>query len=225
MIKLKNITKIYRMGEIEVKALQNIDLAIEKGELVAIVGPSGSGKSTLMNILGCLDVPTSGEYWLEGKEVGKLSENELARIRNTKIGFVFQKFNLLPQLTAWDNVQVPLLYAGVPFKERKDRAAEALHRVGLGERLHHRPNELSGGQQQRVAIARAIVTSPSFLLADEPTGALDSRTGQEIMDLIFELNSSDTTIVVVTHDISLARRFPRRIAIRDGEVTKEAEAV
>ena len=178
-----------------------------------------------MNILGCLDVPTSGEYWLEGKEVGKLSENELARIRNTKIGFVFQKFNLLPQLTAWDNVQVPLLYAGVPLKERKDRAAEALHRVGLGERLHHRPNELSGGQQQRVAIARAIVTSPSFLLADEPTGALDSRTGQEIMDLIFELNSSDTTIVVVTHDISLARRFPRRIAIRDGEVTKEAEAV
>lgn len=225
MIKLKNITKIYRMGEVEVKALQNINLSIEKGELVAIVGPSGSGKSTLMNIVGCLDVPTGGEYWLEGKEVGKLSESELAHIRNTKIGFVFQKFNLLAQLTAWDNVQVPLIYAGVSLQERRDQAAEALHRVGLGDRLHHRPNELSGGQQQRVAIARALVTSPSFLLADEPTGALDSRTGQEIMDLIFELNSDDTTVIVVTHDLKLACRFPRKIALHDGEVRKEAEAV
>ena len=225
MIRLKDITKIYRMGEIEVKALQNVNLSIEKGELVAIVGPSGSGKSTLMNIIGCLDVPTSGEYWLEGNEVGKLSESELARIRNSKIGFVFQKFNLLAQLTAWDNVQVPLLYAGVSLQERRNQAAEALHRVGLGERLYHRPNELSGGQQQRVAIARALVTSPSFLLADEPTGALDSRTGQEIMDLIFELNSADTTVVVVTHDMALARRFPRKITIHDGEVKKEVEAV
>ena len=225
MIELKNIAKKYRMGEIEVKALQAINLSIEKGELVAIVGPSGSGKSTLMNILGCLDVPTSGEYWLDGKEVGKLSESELARIRNTKIGFVFQKFNLLAQLTAWDNVQVPLLYASVHLKERRNRAAEALHRMGLGDRLHHRPNELSGGQQQRVAIARALVTSPSFLLADEPTGALDSRTGQEIMDLIFELNSGDTTVIVVTHDLMLARRFPREIALCDGELRKESEVI
>lgn len=221
MIELKNITKTYRMGKIGVNALRGITLSVAAGELMAIIGPSGSGKSTLMNILGCLDVPTSGEYWLEGKEVGKLADNELARLRNQKIGFVFQKFNLLPQLTAWENVQVPLVYAGVGLKERRERAAEALRQVGLSERLHHRPNELSGGQQQRVAIARALVTRPSFLLADEPTGNLDSHSGREIMDLLFTLNSASTTVIVVTHDMELARRFPRLIAIQDGEVVKE----
>jgi len=221
MIELKNITKTYRMGKISVDALRGVTLSVAAGELMAIVGPSGSGKSTLMNILGCLDVPTSGEYWLEGKEVGKLADNELARLRNQKIGFVFQKFNLLPQLTAWENVQVPLLYAGVGLKERRERAAEALRQVGLSERLHHRPNELSGGQQQRVAIARALVTRPSFLLADEPTGNLDSRAGREITELLFALNSNRTTVIVVTHDQALARRFPRLIAIQDGEVVKE----
>ncbi|HHY92996.1 MAG TPA: ABC transporter ATP-binding protein [Firmicutes bacterium] len=221
MIELKNITKTYRMGRISVNALRGITLSVAAGELMAIVGPSGSGKSTLMHILGCLDVPTSGEYWLEGKEVGKLTDNELARLRNQRIGFVFQKFNLLPQLTAWENVQVPLLYAGVGLKERRERAAEALRQVGLGERLRHRPNELSGGQQQRVAIARALVARPAFLLADEPTGNLDSRAGQEIMELLFALNSASTTVIVVTHDLALARRFPRLIAIQDGEVVEE----
>ncbi|MDK2882252.1 MAG: putative transport system ATP-binding protein [Bacillota bacterium] len=222
MIELKNVKKTYRMGKITVDALRGISLSVAAGELVAIVGPSGSGKTTLMNIIGCLDVPTSGEYWLEGREVGKLPDNELARLRNQKIGFVFQKFNLLPQLTAWENVQVPLVYAGVKLKERRERSLEALRQVGLAERIHHRPNELSGGQQQRVAIARALVTRPSFLLADEPTGNLDSRAGREIIDLLFELNSTNsTTVIVVTHDLGLARRFPRVISIQDGQVVRE----
>jgi len=222
MIELKKVKKTYRMGKIAVDALRGISLSVTAGELVAVVGPSGSGKTTLMNILGCLDVPTSGEYWLEGREVGKLTDNELARLRNQKIGFVFQKFNLLPQLTAWENVQVPLVYAGVKLKERRERALEALQQVGLAERIHHRPNELSGGQQQRVAIARALVTRPSFLLADEPTGNLDSQTGREIIDLLFELNRANgTTVIVVTHDLELARRFPRVVAIQDGQVVRE----
>ncbi|MDK2926307.1 MAG: putative transport system ATP-binding protein [Bacillota bacterium] len=225
MIELREVTKVYRMGKVAVNALRGVSLSIAAKELVAIVGPSGSGKTTLMNILGCLDVPTSGEYWLEGKEVGKLSDNELAQLRNRKIGFVFQKFNLLPQLSAWENVQVPLIYAGISLKERRERALEALQQVGLAERIHHRPNELSGGQQQRVAIARALVTRPSFLLADEPTGNLDSRAGREIMDLLFELNSTQgTTLIVVTHDLGLANRFPRVISIQDGQVVGEGVA-
>ncbi|NLY49792.1 MAG: ABC transporter ATP-binding protein [Firmicutes bacterium] len=221
MIELRDITKTYRMGKIAVHALRGVSLEVKAGELVAIVGPSGSGKSTLMNIIGCFDVPTSGEYRLEGKEVGRLTDNDLARLRNRKIGFVFQKFNLLPQLTAWENVQVPLLYAGVRLQERRERAAKALRQVGLGDRLHHRPNEMSGGQQQRVAIARALVTRPSFLLADEPTGNLDSNSGREIMDLLFSLNEEGTTLIVVTHDGLLAKRFPRLVEIRDGQLVRE----
>lgn len=216
LIEVKNLTKVYRMGDIEVHALRQLSLMIWPGEFVAIMGPSGSGKSTFMNILGCLDLPTSGDYWLAGKEVSKMTSDELATIRNQQIGFVFQQFNLLPRTTALDNVELPMLYAGVPAAERKERATARLIEVGLGDRLMNRSTQLSGGQQQRVAIARALVNRPSLLFADEPTGALDSRTSVEIMALFQAINREGQTIVLVTHEPDIARHANRIIRFRDG---------
>ena len=217
MIKIKDITKIYRMGEIEVQALRGASLTILDGELVAIMGPSGSGKSTLMNILGCLDVPTSGSYELDGIEVSSLSDDELAEVRNRKIGFVFQSFNLLPRRTALEQVELPLMYQG--GNNRREKAKEALALVGLGERMHHKPTELSGGQQQRVAIARALVTNPSMILADEPTGNLDTKSSEEIMNVFLRLNSEmGITVAFVTHEPDIASHTRRIIHIRDGEI-------
>ncbi len=217
MIELENVYKIYRMGDSEVHALDGVSLKIEAGEWVAIVGPSGSGKSTLMNVIGCLDQPTSGSYKLDGVEVARMSDRELARVRNRKIGFVFQTFNLLPRTTALANVELPLVYAGA--RDRRQRAIAALERVGLGDRLHHRPNELSGGQQQRVAIARALVTNPAIILADEPTGNLDSKSGAEIMELFHRLHTEQgLTIVMVTHDPDIAAQCERVVHIRDGKI-------
>jgi putative ABC transport system ATP-binding protein len=207
---------------LEVQALTDVSLTIDRGDYVAIVGPSGSGKSTLMNILGCLDVVTDGHYWLNGTDVEEMSERELAAVRNTHIGFVFQQFNLLPSLTAWRNVELPLCYAGVPKPVRRRRATEALERVGLADRLEHRPAELSGGQQQRVAIARALVTDPSLMLADEPTGNLDSHSSEDVMFLLDELHAAGRTIVLITHDLDVARAAPRTIAVRDGVVHEDA---
>jgi len=217
MIEIDNITKIYKLGDTEVRALDGVSLKINKGEMVAIMGPSGSGKSTLMAILGCLDVPTSGGYRLDDEKVEGLNDNQLADIRNRKIGFVFQQFNLLARTTALDNVMLPLTYGGVRGKERRERTEEALQKVGLGDRMHHRPNELSGGQQQRVAIARALVNSPSIVLADEPTGALDSKTGAEIIGLFQQLHRDlGQTVIFVSHDPFIARHTERVIRLADG---------
>ena len=221
LIKMTGITKDYRMGETVVHALRGIDLEVEQGEFLAIVGPSGSGKSTLMNLIGCLDRPTSGEYYLDGRKVSDLSDDDLARIRNKSIGFVFQTFNLLPRTNCLHNVELPLLYANVGRKERERKALEILEKVGLGDRIHHNPNELSGGERQRVAIARALVNDPSIVLADEPTGNLDSKTGSEILSIFSELNREGKTIVLVTHERYIADYAKRIIFLRDGKIVSE----
>ena len=223
MIDLQRVTKTYQMGNVEVKALYGVSLSIQQGEMVAIMGPSGSGKSTLMNIVGCLDVPTSGKYFLESDEVGSLNDNRLAEIRNRKIGFIFQTYNLLPRLTALANVELPLLYGS--SQDRRRRALEALEKVGLGDRIHHRPTELSGGQQQRVGIARALVKEPAILLADEPTGNLDSQSSKEIIDILQGLNREEgITVLVVTHESDIAGHTRRVVSMLDGVVVKD-EAV
>lgn len=222
MIELKEVSKIYTIGEEQVYALNNANMKIREGEFVSIIGPSGSGKSTMMNIIGCLDVADEGEYILDGISIEQYSERELAKIRNRKLGFIFQNFNLLPKLTAEENVELPLLYQGVKASERRRRVREALERVELSHRLHHRPTELSGGQQQRVAIARALVTCPSLFLADEPTGNLDTKTGEEIMHLFHELHEAGNTIVLITHDNGVAEEAERKIRIRDGSVEEVA---
>lgn len=224
MIELVDITRHYRMGDTTVRALDGVSLTIDEGEYVSVVGPSGSGKSTLMNLVGCLDSPTSGRYLLAGDDVAGLSRDRLAQVRNRRIGFVFQSFNLLPRVSAAENVELPLVYAGVPRRERREIAHEVLSRVGLHDREHHVPNELSGGQRQRVAIARALAGSPSVLLADEPTGALDSKTGVEIMALFRELNEGGVTLVVVTHDAEVARQSNRVVQVRDGRVLQDVPA-
>ncbi len=212
------LRKEYELGAETVRALQGVDIQIDKNDFVAIMGPSGSGKSTLLNLIGCLDTPTSGQYWLSGQEVSQLDDNELARIRNQRIGFIFQTFNLLPRTTALHNVELPLIYAGVSAKERHARAKETLEAVGLADRTHHHPNELSGGERQRVAIARALVNKPSLVLADEPTGNLDSHTSQEIMDILVKLHESGETILLVTHERDIAAFSDRLITLRDGMV-------
>jgi len=221
LIRMENVWRTYKMGQEEVHALRGINLVIHPNEYVAIIGPSGSGKSTLMNIIGCLDTPTAGRYWLNNRLVSEMDDDELAYIRNREIGFVFQLFNLLPRATALHNVELPLIYAGVPAKERLERARQALEMVDLGDRMHHRPNELSGGQRQRVAIARALVNRPSILLADEPTGALDSKTGAEIMALFDRLHAQGNTIIIVTHEPEVAAHAHRIIHIRDGRIERE----
>ena len=221
VIVTRNLQRDYDMGGEIVRALRGVDLTIRKNEFVAVMGPSGSGKSTLMNLIGCLDSPTTGEYWLNGHRVSELEDDELARIRNQEIGFVFQTFNLLPRATSLHNVELPLVYAGVGGKERRDMAIDALTRVGLSDRMNHRPNELSGGQRQRVAIARALVNRPSILLADEPTGNLDSATSEEIMTLFEALHGTGQTIVLVTHEHDIAEHARRQVHLKDGKVERD----
>ncbi len=223
MIQITNMYKRYRMGDNVINALNNVSLHIKMHEFVAIIGPSGSGKSTLMNMLGCLDTPTEGTYILDGDEVSRLKDDQLAEIRNKKIGFIFQGFNLLQKLTAIENVELPLIYQGVGTKERYRRCKDALENVGLGERINHRPNELSGGQQQRVAIARALASQPPILLADEPTGNLDSKSGVEIMRIMKELHASGNTIVLITHDNNVAMQAKRVVRIQDGQIIEDRE--
>jgi putative ABC transport system ATP-binding protein len=218
VIRVRGLTRDYQMGAEVIQALRGVDLDIRRNEYVAIMGPSGSGKSTMMNLIGCLDTPTGGEYWLSGTEVSKMSDDALARVRNRSIGFVFQTFNLLPRASALHNVELPLIYAGVRAGDRRARARHALERVGLGDRTHHKPNELSGGQRQRVAIARALVNQPSILLADEPTGNLDSATSAEIMDVFADLHGQGQTIIMVTHEADIAAHAHRVVTLRDGVV-------
>ncbi|MCL4820609.1 MAG: ABC transporter ATP-binding protein [Vicinamibacteria bacterium] len=224
MIELRDVRKVYSTGRLEVQALRGIDLGVGRNEYVAIVGPSGSGKSTLMNILGCLDTPSSGSYTLSGEAVAGLDRNRLAEIRNRHIGFVFQSFNLLPYATALENVELPLLFAGVSAKERRERAAAMLDRVELGDRMEHKPTELSGGQMQRVAIARALVNRPTILLADEPTGNLDSASGKAIVSLFEELHDSGQTIVLITHDSGIAKLASRVVRVQDGQIVEDVRA-
>jgi putative ABC transport system ATP-binding protein len=221
VIRIRELTRAYEMGTERILALRGVTLDIARNEYVAIMGPSGSGKSTMMNLLGCLDTPTSGEYWLNGEEVSRLSDDALARVRNREIGFVFQTFNLLPRATALHNVELPLVYAGAGGRERRERALEALDRVGLTDRVHHRPNELSGGQRQRVAIARALVNRPSILLADEPTGNLDSVTSEEIMRVFADLHQGGQTVIMVTHEPDIAAHAERTVVLRDGRVESD----
>ena len=221
MIELRDIRKTYRMGEMDISALDGISLRVVQGELIAIMGPSGSGKSTLMNVLGCLDRPSGGSYSFESREISAMSDDELAHVRNAKIGFVFQSFNLLPRFTALKNVEMPLIYSGVPARSRTERAMPVLEKVGLQDRMLHKPSELSGGQQQRVAIARALVNNPSLLLADEPTGNLDSRSGAEILNILVELNRQGGTIMIVTHDRDIAAMCKRIINLKDGQIVSD----
>ncbi len=224
LIEFKDVYKIYKMGDTEVHAIDGISMKVEKGEFLAIVGQSGSGKSTCMNIIGCLDVPTSGQYFLDGKDVSHMTDDEQAEIRNKKLGFIFQQYNLIPKLTVRQNVELPLLYAGLPDKEQAERAMISLERVGLADKAKNMPSQLSGGQQQRVSIARALAGEPSIILADEPTGALDSRTGKEVLNFLKQLHSEGNTIVLITHDNTIAAQAERVIRVHDGRVVYDGEA-
>lgn len=221
ILNMQNISKSYYMGEEELEVLHNVNLTINTGEFISILGPSGSGKSTIMNIIGCLDAASSGKYLLSGNDIDDLDETELAKVRNKEIGFVFQSFQLLPRMTALQNVELPLIYTGLPYSERKKRAKAILERVGLSDKMRNLPNQLSGGQQQRVAIARALVTEPTILLADEPTGALDQKTGAQVMELFEELNRDNRTIIMITHDTNIARHAKRVVNILDGYLTEQ----
>jgi len=224
VVDAKELRKVYVMGDVEVHALRGLSIQIERGEVMSIMGPSGSGKSTLMNTLGCLDRPTSGEYYLDGEAVADMNDDQLADIRNRKVGFVFQSFNLLPRATSLSNVELPLRYSAISGRERRERAKAALETVGLGDRIHHRPSELSGGQQQRVAIARALINEPAIVMADEPTGNLDTKSGDEIMDVLLKLNKEmGTTLIIVTHDPEVAEQTQRVVTIRDGVVVEDTK--
>lgn len=223
MIKLENISKIYKMGDNEVRALDGVSLHIKPHEFVSVIGPSGSGKSTLMNIIGCLDVPTGGQYWIDGIEGSEMTDNQLADLRNKKIGFIFQQYNLLSKLSSLENVELPLIYRGIPAQKRQEMAMLALEKVGLADKAMHKPTELSGGQQQRVSVARALCGNPSLILADEPTGALDSKSGAEIMQMIHDLHDEGNTIVIITHDLNIAKQAERIITIRDGKITSDID--